>query len=245
MREKKSDINKDYEAICKVAPEFGRYSFWEFCWARMNACSRIFGINIDGVKTDAFVPLAGSKHQLFRLKAKFLHFFKSDMLNHRRPKQTAWSYSDEKKGFIIESLEDIERGGHVYDSYGKKCNSRFLLNYGFIVLDNDGNEVAVKVSFKSDDPCIKTKTTLLKETPQSRTFRVMASIEEENTIEFLNFLRFVNIRDNQTVLEVMVMSYCPHQAPNVCGCVPRASMRTQGRVRKIEKRDISHKKLLH
>jgi len=33
----------------------------------MSASSRIFGLNINGTKTDAFVPLA-------------------DMLNHRRPK---------------------------------------------------------------------------------------------------------------------------------------------------------------
>lgn len=129
------------------------------------------------------------------------------MLNHRRPKQTAWSYSDEKKGFIIESLEDIQRGDYVYDSYGKKCNSRFLLNYGFIVLDNDGNEVALKVSYKSDDPCLKTKITLLKDNhQQTKTFRVMASLEEDNTIEFLNYLRFINIRDPQQVLEVTVAS---------------------------------------
>lgn len=57
----------------------------------MTASSRIFGLNIDNIKTDAFVPLA-------------------DMLNHRRPKQTSWSYSDEKQGFVIESLEDISRG---------------------------------------------------------------------------------------------------------------------------------------
>ena len=43
----------------------------------MTVSSRIFGISIKGVKTDAFVPLA-------------------DMLNHRRPKQTSWMYSDEK-----------------------------------------------------------------------------------------------------------------------------------------------------
>ena len=38
------------------------------------------------------------------------------------------------------------------DSYGKKCNSRFLLNYGFIVLDNDGNEYPFSVHFHEDDP---------------------------------------------------------------------------------------------
>lgn len=45
----------------------------------------------------------------------------------------------------------------MYDSYGKKCNSRFLLNYGFIVLNNDGNEVAVKVLFNKNDPTLKLK----------------------------------------------------------------------------------------
>jgi len=36
-----------------------KYPFKEFCWARMTASSRIFGLKIDGKKTDAFVPLAG------------------------------------------------------------------------------------------------------------------------------------------------------------------------------------------
>jgi len=128
------------------------------------------------------------------------------MLNHRIPKQTSWSYSDEKKGFIIDSLEDIQRGGQAYDSYGKKCNSRFLLNYGFILLQNDGNEVAVKASYKSDDPFLKAKASLMKENLQSKTFRVMGNVEEKNTLEFFSFLRFVNIRDKQTLLEIIVAS---------------------------------------
>jgi histone-lysine N-methyltransferase SETD3 len=68
------------------------------------------------------------------------------MLNHRKPKQTSWMYSDEKEGFIIETDEDIGRGEMVFDSYGRKCNSRFLLNYGFILDDNDANEVAITVA---------------------------------------------------------------------------------------------------
>ncbi len=42
--------------------------------------------------------------------------------------------------------EDISRGSPVYDSYGKKCNSRFFLNYGFINLNNDRNDVNLKIS---------------------------------------------------------------------------------------------------
>lgn len=101
----------------------------------MTASSRIFGINIKGVKTDAFVPLA-------------------DMLNHKRPKLTSWCYSEEKQGFIIETDEKIDRGQMIFDSYGRKCNSRFLLNYGFVVDDNDANEVNVTVAAEFNDPLI-------------------------------------------------------------------------------------------
>ncbi|RYD73159.1 MAG: hypothetical protein EOP53_20635 [Sphingobacteriales bacterium] len=125
------------------------------------------------------------------------------MLNHRRPKQTSWFYSDEKKGFIIESLEDLDRGEQVCDSYGRKCNSRFFLNYGFINLDNDANEVAVRVTFDKDDETINMKEKMLGETATSKTFRILASMEEENTIEFMNYIRFTEIRDKNTLLELM------------------------------------------
>jgi hypothetical protein len=84
--------------------------------------SRIFGLFIDGNKTDILAPFA-------------------DMLNHRLPKQTTWNYLDGKEGFVIESLQDIDQGVEVFDSYGKKCNSRYLLNYGFVVDDNPDNQV--------------------------------------------------------------------------------------------------------
>ena len=100
----------------------------------MITCSRIFGITVNGVKTDGFVPFA-------------------DMLNHRRPRQTTWYYSDEAEGFVIEACDDIPRGAQVYDSYGRKCNSRFFLNYGFINQPNDANEVPIMVNIdKEKDP---------------------------------------------------------------------------------------------
>ena len=126
------------------------------------------------------------------------------MLNHRRPKQSSWFYSDEKKGFIIESLEDIKRGEQVCDSYGRKCNSRFFLNYGFINMDNDANEVSVKVSIDQDDETISMKEKMLGEPLSPKSFRILASMEEDNTIEFMNFIRFTEIRDKATLLELMV-----------------------------------------
>lgn len=167
MREKLQDISKDYHDICQVAPEFSKHSFEDFCWARMTASSRIFGINIKGVKTDAFVPLA-------------------DMLNHRRPKLTSWMYSDERSGFIIETDEKIERDEMIYDSYGRKCNSRFLLNYGFIVEGNDANEVQVSVPLAGHDHLQQIKEELMKDCLQIvKHFRIM--IETEGMSEAQQF----------------------------------------------------------
>jgi histone-lysine N-methyltransferase SETD3 len=110
----------------------------------MMVSSRIFGITVNGVKTDGFVPYA-------------------DMLNHKRPRQTTWYYSDERQGFIIEACDDIPRGMEVYDSYGKKCNSRFFLNYGFINLNNDANEVPLVVFMNKEDPGYDIKMKLINE----------------------------------------------------------------------------------
>ena len=75
IHEKVVDLKKDYTAILRCEPSFDKYSFIDFCWARMMVGSRIFGVNISGVKTEILVPFA-------------------DMLNHKLPKQTAWNYSD-------------------------------------------------------------------------------------------------------------------------------------------------------
>ena len=67
IEEKKEDIKSDYDLICKEVPDFLQFSLTEYSEARMMTCSRIFGITVDGVKTDGFVPYA-------------------DMLNHKRPR---------------------------------------------------------------------------------------------------------------------------------------------------------------
>jgi len=67
IHEKIEDIKTDYNLICKEVPDFAQFSIREYSEARVMVSSRIFGITVNGVKTDGFVPLA-------------------DMLNHRRPR---------------------------------------------------------------------------------------------------------------------------------------------------------------
>ena len=89
-------------------------------------------------------------------------------------------YSDEKEGFIIEADEPIGRGQMVFDSYGRKCNSRFLLNYGFILEDNDANEVAISVAdiYSEDLDLIQMKEEVVLDSwPERKTFRVTENTE--------------------------------------------------------------------
>lgn len=41
------------------------------------------------------------------------------------------------EGFVLESVTDIKAGVEIVDSYGKKFNSKFFLNYGFVIEGND------------------------------------------------------------------------------------------------------------
>ena len=147
----------------------------------MMVASRIFGIDVEGVKTDGFVPYA-------------------DMLNHKRPRQTSWSYTDDRRGFIIEALEDIKRGEQVYDSYGKKCNTRFLLNYGFINLNNDANEYPFTVRMSPDDVFAQQKCEILNTNVVQRNFRVQVNFEEPIMSKFISFIRFVEFNENIALL---------------------------------------------
>ena len=91
----------------------------------MMISSRIFGIQIAGLKTDALVPIA-------------------DMLNHQVPKTTSWLYSERDNGFVVVNIDEkIPKGAEIFDSYGSKCNSRFFLNYGFVQPNNSYNEVVI------------------------------------------------------------------------------------------------------
>lgn len=182
VNEKIDDIREDYNTICKAVPEYAEYPIDEFSRIRMTVSSRIFGMDIDTIKTDGFVPLA-------------------DMLNHRRPRQTSWNYDQERGGFVIEALENICRGEEVLDSYGKKCNSRFLLNYGFINRNNDANEYPFKVKLRESDEHFAVKKNLMES--GSQTFRLQTDLTEVTFSNFLGTMRFVELEDISIMPELI------------------------------------------
>jgi histone-lysine N-methyltransferase SETD3 len=78
----------------------------------------------------------------------------------------------------------------VYDSYGRKCNSRFFLNYGFINLGNDANEVPIVVRLDPSEESYEIKLKLKCDHRDSMKFRVVDNLHEEIMMDFISFIRF-------------------------------------------------------
>ena len=186
--DKKIDMKMDYEKICKFIPSFSQFSYKKFCQARMMISSRIFGIQIGENKTDVLAPFA-------------------DLLNHKRPRQTQWYFDNILQSFVIQALEDIEQGNEIFDSYGKKTNARFLLNYGFALEDNDTNEVSLTVVFNDTFPMFKIKKNFFQnEYEFIKTFILNDNIYESQLFELLSFLRFILFEGDINILYKSMMS---------------------------------------
>lgn len=107
------DLMKEYKNISDLIPLFSdTFTLHEFIWARTVVITRVFGFNKDGIQSSGLVPLA-------------------DMLNHSLDPGTKWDYYEDKSSFIVHCTREIEKGQNVLDTYGYKCNSRYLVNYGF------------------------------------------------------------------------------------------------------------------
>jgi len=178
IEDRKFAIENDYSSICELCPNFANIATLDdFKWARMCVCSRNFGLVINGTRTSAMVPLA-------------------DMLNHYRPRETKWTFDNKLQAFTITTLMNITGDAQVYDSYGQKCNHRFLLNYGFSIENNvepDGfcpNEVPIEFKLNPNDPIFERKATFWRADsgPMIKRIRVCVS-DNENTRVAFSFLR--------------------------------------------------------
>jgi histone-lysine N-methyltransferase SETD3 len=130
MAQRMEELKREYSNICSHVPEFKTHGFNQFVWARQVVITRIFAIEVGDHKTDGLVPYA-------------------DMLNHNPECKTAWTFDNEKYGFIITATGPLRRGDEVFDSYGRKCNHRFLVNYGF-TLDNNQSDNEAVLRFQMD-----------------------------------------------------------------------------------------------
>jgi histone-lysine N-methyltransferase SETD3 len=133
----------------------------------------------------------------------------ADMLNHYRPRETRWGFDEDSKMFTIHSCCEIGVGDSVYDSYGKKCQHRFLLNYGFSIENNrepDGrnpNQLHMIFDLLPDDDALNIKHMLLEQClnvsrdQTRRGIRVSTVYTEKTTTEAFSYLRFIHMTDHE------------------------------------------------
>jgi hypothetical protein len=74
------------------------------------------------------------------------------------------------------------------------------LNYGFINLNNDANEVPIKVHYNIDDKMKQVKQDMIKDNSDFKKFRVVDNFNERIMHEFLSWLRFVEYDENIMLL---------------------------------------------
>jgi len=127
-----AEILLEYERITRVIPEIAKHGSGRFGHYRMIVVSRHFRITIDDVKTNALVPLA-------------------DMFNFNVKPQISWNYKNESGKFVTKANQFIHCGTELYEDYGSKSNLRYLMCYGFVLEDNENDEVELVIGLNESD----------------------------------------------------------------------------------------------
>jgi len=101
-------------------------------------------------------------------------------------------------GFLLKSIAALPKGSEVFDSYGVKSNSRFLLNYGFVEPQNVFNEYEFGLKFDSRFPLYTQKIWMFPNLKNAFIgFKLTQNYDSESFSEFMGFLRFAAIKDEE------------------------------------------------
>jgi histone-lysine N-methyltransferase SETD3 len=168
---RRRSLRRDHRALRRRVPALASLRLGEFVWARLAVITRVFGLEIDGVKTEAMVPMA-------------------DMLDHRAPPDTAWGYDEAAGAFVMTASRDLRAGEPVHDSYGRKGNGRFLVNYGFALEDNADDTAEVALAIPTGDPLLAPKSRALG--GADRAFQAPARALDPDAQAMLSFLRIAH-----------------------------------------------------
>jgi hypothetical protein len=126
---------------CGGWPSWGKRSLWSvyqwYKWARTVISSRSWRVYLRGkAQTDK----SGKAPQCSYSSLALVPL--ADLLNHRNTPGTHWTFDVSSKSFVVKATKSHEMNGAIYDSYGLKKNSVFLLNFGF-VSDNSAHEASM------------------------------------------------------------------------------------------------------
>lgn len=165
---RKQQLLNEYNQLSKLCEGFIKsHTFDEFVKIRTIVGSRNFGITINGVKRIAMVPLA-------------------DMLNHDQQPSVSWGFDNEKDGFVMQSRRNIQLGEAITDSYGIKCNSQYLMFYGFTLPNNHaGNFFTTDMVYGGDEQTKQIKMSLIQRFNRKITMNYATCNDFQSIMSFL------------------------------------------------------------
>ena len=142
-RRSRASVRSDYELITKQPGQWP--SFERFDWAFAMVSSRCFTLQTELGDIDALVPIA-------------------DMLNHARPRETAYRVVEQEEAgggsraeggtasFEMRMLRPMARGRAVHDTYGAKGNEQLLLTYAVAVIASLAGVGFVVITIATQSP---------------------------------------------------------------------------------------------
>jgi hypothetical protein len=117
-------MNDEYMAMQNYPDLLSGVTLHDFNWARTAVITRVFSCD-----SRCDTPDAGRKPEECLVPI-------ADMMNHAHNTSVHWGYDRTKAGFVMTSTGRSVKGSQLFDSYGNKCNSRYFINYGFTLADN-------------------------------------------------------------------------------------------------------------
>ncbi len=166
----------EYCTLVDHHPALRRFGFSQYVAARTTVTSRVFALGA----AQTLVPMA-------------------DLLDHAVACEASWSHDEARGGVVMHATTDIAPGTEVHDSYGAKCNSRFLVSYGFCLPDNPDNHAALFLPPPRHDPRVDLLARLLWRHPigSVRRLEVTSRYRDPATRRLFSYLRLACASDDE------------------------------------------------
>ncbi|WP_088706394.1 SET domain-containing histone-lysine N-methyltransferase [Noviherbaspirillum denitrificans] len=172
----------DYKVVKDFLPGL---TLHEFALARMAVTTRVYKLMIDGYETLGMVPLA-------------------DMLNHTSPSPTHWT-GRATHGFTIMALTDLQAGGEILESYGKRSNGRWLMSHGLCMEVNPDNLVEFDLpEIRKKHPFFNATRKLGWVSRKQRHFLVTNDYDSDDVRHMFSYLRLANCTDIERTRKAVV-----------------------------------------
>ena len=111
---------------------------------------------------------------------------------------TYWSYDNFRMGFIIRAKEDIKSGQEIFISYGNRSNSVLFLYYGFVIENNENDDVMLGFTKYRKNPLNDLKIELFGPKYSNHMYSVSRYPDDSKFQNFISYLRFLTYKSDPT-----------------------------------------------